>query len=57
MVGVHVFFFFFLVYWIGPIGGGLIAAVLYQVIFRTRQEQGPTAGSVNELDNYQDSKI
>ncbi|KAJ7387596.1 hypothetical protein OS493_000930 [Desmophyllum pertusum] len=40
------------VYWAGPIGGGLAAAVLYQLLFRARQEMGPTAGSINELELY-----
>ena len=46
------------VYWVGPIGGGLVAAVLYQLVFRARQEMGSTAGSVNELEMYQgDAKL
>ncbi|CAH3149597.1 unnamed protein product [Porites lobata] len=46
------------VYWAGPIGGGLLAGVLYQLFFRARQESGPTAGSVNDLEmNYPDSKM
>lgn len=45
------------VYWAGPIGGGLVAALLYQLVFRSRKEMGPAAGSVNELDLYADSKL
>ncbi|XP_015776391.1 PREDICTED: aquaporin-4-like [Acropora digitifera] len=46
------------VYWAGPIGGALLAAVLYQVIFRARQEMGPTASATtNDLEMNHDAKL
>lgn len=48
----------FQVYWAGPIGGALLAAVLYQVIFRARQEMGPTASATtNDLEMNHDAKL
>ncbi|XP_068678489.1 aquaporin-4-like [Montipora foliosa] len=48
------------VYWAGPVVGALIAAVLYQVVFRARQDMGPTASASapsNDLEMNQDAKL